>query len=137
MSGKAATERCFYCSRLVYPGGHPDVIVNPDSRRTRDHVIPSMMGAENLRPDNVVVACEGCNSIKADAPYEIFDFFIRNCKRGARGQMRLAMRQLVYNLARVGMITVLRDAAVNGRREYQPMFKPRGKYSLSDLRRGR
>ncbi|MEU9183333.1 HNH endonuclease [Streptomyces sp. NPDC048484] len=50
-------SRCFYCGRNFKPG--------PRRRKTLDHYIPHRIWP-GWQVDNLVLACEGCNTAKAD-----------------------------------------------------------------------
>lgn len=130
-------EHCAYCDRRIFAAGTPEVIADPYVQRTRDHIIPSMMGSHALNADNTVWVCRGCNDIKGSYPFEVFDFFRRNFTRGNIGQRRLAMHQFVYNLARVGLIACFREAARETQVTYSSPMKARGSYTRRDLRRSK
>ena len=44
----------------------------PEDRTTLDHVYPRKGQTAYDRPDNLVIACQPCNSAKADTPFVAF-----------------------------------------------------------------
>lgn len=54
---------CFYCRRPVY---HKPS--NPADFATADHIIPRARGG-HLQPDNIVIACVGCNARRGTTPH--------------------------------------------------------------------
>ena len=126
----------------MFSAGHPSAIADPACTRTRDHIVPAMMGVKALHPDNVKRVCRGCNEIKGSAPFEIFAYFMRNAKRQPVGQARLAMNQFVYSLARVSFVLAKQDALARAGVPQEPfeatsLETPRGRFTKRDLRRGR
>jgi hypothetical protein len=135
------TERCHYCSKPMHARGSIPGREDPGSVKTRDHVIPLMMGnsgkvgLRNLRdtPRNIVACCEDCNAIKGDAPVEVFLYFLRNYpQKASRTVRQLAFRQFVYSLTRVGLGAAF---AEHDRFERKSSSPPRGRYTLRDLRK--
>lgn len=130
-----AQGKCTYCGTPLYQAGHPSVIADPFAQRTRDHIIPAMMGVHALNPDNIVPVCRGCNDLKGNYPFEVFDWFRRHAKRLPQGQRRLALHQLCYNLIRIGFTTVLAEAQSHTPVPFDPPHRPRGHYTARDLRK--
>jgi len=52
---------CAYCGTDI-----------PEDRTTLDHVYPRKGQTAYDRPDNLVIACQPCNSAKADTPFIAF-----------------------------------------------------------------
>lgn len=140
MSGhRDSVGDCAYCGRKMYSAHHPATLSDPNVARTRDHKIPVMMGDMALKRGNIEYVCRACNEIKANHPYDIFAFYMRNARPLPLARARLAMNQFVYNLARVGLVVCKQDAMARRGVPYEP-FKhiepPRGKFTKRDLRRG-
>lgn len=130
-------ESCAYCGCAVHQAGSAAVLANPYCQRTRDHIVPAMMGTAYLSSDNVVVCCRACNDIKANYPYEVFAYFMRHTKSQPLGQRRLAINQFVYSLARVGLIACLLECSAQTGKPAVEMHKPRGRYTAKDLRKAK
>ncbi len=109
------------------------------ARRTRDHTIPSSLGG--IR---VVLSCEGCNSIKKDAPEKVFRFFVscnidlfRGMTVGTRGHVQRRFCRFVYDLTLAGFVAAKALAQV--KKTYGddlPPREPNGRFTRRDLRRG-
>lgn len=67
--GEKSKNRCWYC-------GLPALKMK---RMTRDHQIPRAQGGTRA-PENIVLACERCNSEKADMNVETYRGFLQNKK---------------------------------------------------------
>lgn len=131
-------DKCFYCGCDIYPHGSRALALDEGAKKTRDHIVPVMMGSAYLTANNVVPCCADCNNVKTDAPAEVFMYFLRNFKpRTPIKERRLAFKQFCYSLTRVGLVACLKDCAENSQVAYAPMVKPRGKFTKRDLMKGR
>lgn len=104
-------DKCFYCGCAVFAHGHLALRAAPQAQKTRDHVVPAVMGGDGRLGGNVVFACLDCNSVKGDAPAEAFLYFLRNFPPAPLKQRQRAFRQFCYDLARVGLIACLKECA--------------------------
>lgn len=80
--------RCFYCGSELYrpPGGAVDdgtiLIEAPNSRATRDHIIPRSRGGTNAR-ENLVLACQEHNVEKGGSTID--EYRVRFAATHGRG----------------------------------------------------
>lgn len=94
---------CAYCQRKVFPGGSHQAINNPACRATRDHVEPQLIGSTKPRDQNLVIACQECNSVKGHYPVEPFLFFLR-AHKGTPKFNPVDFRRFVYELTMAGFV---------------------------------
>lgn len=102
--------RCHYCNCLTYPRSSGNSTVFPSQLRTRDHKRPIciLTSMEKGGPDNVVTACQRCNSAKHDTPYEVFSFWLK--LHGFTNDLvsdKREYRQFCFDLMRAGLRAAL------------------------------
>ena len=158
MSG-SKREYCHYCAREVFEAGSVGAEEYPRQLRTRDHVNSSSSGKKIDHQSNIVVACFECNTLKADTPYEVFTYYLRQVgvRHGLSNQK--AYRKFCYDLMRAGFAAAFAlinyrnklekgdDAPQMSRRRRAALDAPaitasrpaprdsRGRYTLRDLRK--
>jgi hypothetical protein len=98
------SDACFYCGRAVYPVNSHQVKANRCCQKTRDHYFPQLHGS---RPNNVVVACWGCNNLKGEYPPDVFEYYIRHKKEKSPERMKKEFSILCFELARFGLIAAI------------------------------
>lgn len=112
---------CHYCRDRVYPQAHAQRVGDMRIMATKDHVVAACMGG-----DVTVIACNYCNSIKGDTPYEVFvEFMKTNPPYELRRQ---SYREFCHAVMLAGLST------------YMEQFRRpnvTGRFTKRDLRRGR
>ena len=77
-----------------------------ETSATVEHVIPQGKGGSN-DAWNILLACQRCNGLRGDLPYEIFEKFarvvIRQYPDAPTPILRLALRQFVDSLAEIAI----------------------------------
>jgi hypothetical protein len=105
---------CRYCGVATFPFGSPEALADPYCAATRDHKIPQAFGGKQ---EGTVLACHGCNNARADAPYEVFSYFMRQEGYDLRvKERRQRFRQFRTLLEIVGFETAKRSALKARRR---------------------
>ena len=98
-----APATCHYCGREVFRPGSPEQKANRHVTRTLDHMRPFCAGGKD-RAENRVICCAGCNSMKADAPYDVFLFYVRATPQEER--TRAGFRLFLHDVALAGFRAV-------------------------------
>lgn len=124
--GFSFDTKCAYCGCKVYKRESCEVIDNPGVARTRDHIIPKCDGGTEA-----VTACCNCNHIRGSDPVEVFVAFMDT-------KPHILGRERAYRFFKRDLML----EALNARKESAPVGfefapKPRGRYTLKDLKNGR
>ena len=114
IAGAIRTERCYYCNCMMYQRGTAGALAYPRQIASTDHYVPYSITCGLLAPldgDKRVRSCERCNSLKADKPADIFEYFVRqNDMRQPERNLRQAFTRFSYMLMSVGYIATMREA---------------------------
>jgi hypothetical protein len=102
---------CHYCGQGMFQHGSADVRANKWCQVTKDHVVPKSLKLvpETMR-QRTVLSCMACNTIKHDAPYEIFRWWRKQHLKGDPNALRAQFRAFVSYLTLAGFSAAWRTA---------------------------
>jgi hypothetical protein len=104
---------CTYCGCRTFSANSAEGRAQPMRVSTRDHIEPQVLGLHTATPANIVIACCGCNVIKAHYPAEVFRYFLKH-HYGTPKFTGVEFRRFIYALTMAGFVAA-RAVAINDR----------------------
>lgn len=141
---------CHYCGRKTVAVSKETAMIEDREceRRTADHIVPARRGGTKI-----VICCDGCNTIKADSPARVFEYFVRQHRAefasmdaSSRASLNKRYRDFLFDITDAGFHAVY--ALARRLRKQSDLLKygiattpsasrdDRGRFTRADLKRG-